>query len=51
MSLHAKNIAIMAGAVGDEIDQVAEMMIREKCIRLDHAKEILERLRGEKEKK
>lgn len=48
MSLHAKNIAIMAGAVGDEIDQVAEMMIREKCIRLDRAKEMLERLRREK---
>lgn len=51
MSLHAKNIAIMAGAVGDEIDQVAEIMVREKCIRLDRAKEILEKLRKEKERK
>ena len=51
MSLHAKNIAIMAGAVGDEIDQVAEIMVREKCIRLDHAKEILEKLRRERERK
>lgn len=48
MSLHARNIAIMAGAVGDEIDQVAEIMVREKCIRADRAKEILEKLRREK---
>ena len=51
MSLHAKNIAIMAGAMGDEIDQVAEIMVREKCIRLDRAKEILEKLRRERERK
>ena len=48
MSLHAKNIAVMAGAVGDEIDLVAEEMIREKCIRVDRAKEILERIRRER---
>ncbi|MEM4828492.1 MAG: 3-hydroxy-3-methylglutaryl-CoA reductase, partial [Nitrososphaerota archaeon] len=47
MSLHAKNIAVMAGAVGDEIDQVAEIMVREKCVRVDRAKEILEKLRRE----
>mgnify|MGYP000117778686 CR=1 FL=1 len=51
MSLHAKNIAIMAGAVGDEIDQVAEIMVREKCVRVDKAKEILERIRKEKAKR
>lgn len=45
MSLHAKNIAAMAGAVGDEIDKVAEIMAREKCIRVDRAKELLEELR------
>ena len=45
MSLHAKNIAVMAGAVGDEIDQVAERMVREKRVRVDRAKEILEELR------
>jgi len=45
MSLHAKNIAVMAGAVGDEIDEVAEQMVREKCVRVDRAKEILEELR------
>ena len=46
MSLHAKNIAVMAGAVGDEIDRVAEIMVREKVVRVDRAKEILEKLRA-----
>ncbi|KAA0002403.1 MAG: hydroxymethylglutaryl-CoA reductase, degradative [Thermoplasmata archaeon] len=45
MRLHAKNIAIMAGAQGDEIDRVAEVMIKEKKIRMDRAKEILDELR------
>jgi len=35
----------MVGAVGDEVDKVAEIMVREKCIRVDRAKEILEKLR------
>ncbi|MEM1964694.1 MAG: hydroxymethylglutaryl-CoA reductase, degradative [Candidatus Caldarchaeum sp.] len=46
MSLHAKNIAVMAGAVGDEIDLVAEAMVREKIIRVDRAQEILEEIRS-----
>jgi hydroxymethylglutaryl-CoA reductase len=41
MSLHAKNIAVMAGAIGDQIDKVAEQMIKEKKIKIDRAKEIL----------
>jgi hydroxymethylglutaryl-CoA reductase len=45
MSLHAKNIAVMAGAVGDEIDIVAERMVKEKTIRVDRARQILEELR------
>jgi len=45
MSLHAKNIAVMAGAVGDEIDLVAERMVRDKIIRVDRAREILEEIR------
>lgn len=45
MSLHAKNIAVMAGAVGDEIDKVAEILVKEKKIRVDRAKEVLEELR------
>lgn len=45
MSLHAKNIAIMAGANEDQVDKVAEQMIKEKKIKLDRAKEILEEIR------
>ncbi len=45
MSLHAKNIAIMAGAKDKEIDQVAEQMKKEEKIKLDRAKEILEEIR------
>lgn len=46
MSLHAKNVAVMAGAVGDEVDRVAELMVKDGVIRLDKAIEILQKLRG-----
>jgi hydroxymethylglutaryl-CoA reductase len=42
MQLHSRNIAIQAGATGDLIDKVAEAMVREKKIRADRAKELLE---------
>ncbi|MHA1199700.1 MAG: hydroxymethylglutaryl-CoA reductase, degradative [Candidatus Heimdallarchaeaceae archaeon] len=41
MSLHARNIAIIAGAEGDQIEEVARKMIKEKDISVDKAKEIL----------
>ena len=41
MSLHAKNIAVMAGAKGDEIDRVAGMLVEEGSINLDKAKEVV----------
>ncbi len=46
MSLHAKNIAVMAGAVGEEIDLVAEAMVKEKNIRVDRAQELLSEIRS-----
>ncbi len=46
MELHARNLAIMAGAVGEEVDRVVEVMVRDGKIRLDYAKEVLERLRS-----
>jgi len=46
MKLHARNIAIMAGAVGDEISKVAEELVKSRVIRVDKAKEILMRLRS-----
>jgi hydroxymethylglutaryl-CoA reductase len=45
MSLHAKNIAIMAGAQGDEIDAVASQLAAEGKVRVDRAEEILRGLR------
>src|SRR5438876_11699032 len=41
MSLHARNIAAMAGAQGDLIDFVADKMVAERKIRLDRAREVL----------
>lgn len=46
MSLHARNIAIMAGAEGEMIDRVAGVMAREKMVNPSRAKEILEEMRG-----
>ncbi|HID18280.1 TPA: hydroxymethylglutaryl-CoA reductase, degradative [Candidatus Bathyarchaeota archaeon] len=50
MELHARNVAIMAGAKGELIDLVAEKMVEERKIRLDRAQEILEETRKEKPK-
>ncbi|KYK24951.1 3-hydroxy-3-methylglutaryl-CoA reductase [Thermoplasmatales archaeon SG8-52-4] len=44
MSLHAKNIAVMAGAKGDQIDKVANQMVKEGKIKLDRAEEILKEI-------
>jgi len=46
MGLHARNIAIMAGAKDERIDRIAEQMIKEKKIRIDRAKEILKEAEG-----
>jgi len=45
MSLHAKNIAVMAGATGTLIDEVARKLVEEKKVRVDRAKEILKKLK------
>ncbi len=42
MSLHARNIAIAAGAEGELIDSVAQKMVQERKIRMDRAKELIE---------
>jgi len=42
MSLHAKNIAVAAGATGELIDAVAEKMVKERKIRMDRAKELID---------
>ena len=42
MSLHARNVAIMAGASGELIDLIVERMVKERKVRLDRAKDLLE---------
>jgi len=49
MRLHARNIAVMAGATGNLIDKVAEIMVRDNKIRFDYAKELIEKLSREGE--
>ena len=44
MSLHARNIAITAGAKGELVDLVAERMVKERKVRVDRAKEVLDEL-------
>jgi len=48
MSLHARNIAAMAGAEGDLIDKVAAAMVDEKKVRLDRAKELVTEIASSK---
>ncbi len=45
MELHARNIAIMAGATGDLVDKVAEILVKERKIRVDRAEEVLKELK------
>jgi len=45
MALHARNVAIMAGATGDLIDLIVERMVEERKVRMDRAKELMEEYR------
>ncbi len=45
MRLHARNIAIAAGATDELVDVVSEQMVKERKIRMDRAKEIIEQYR------
>jgi hydroxymethylglutaryl-CoA reductase len=44
MELHARNMAIAAGAPGEMVDQVAGRMVEEGMIRLDRAEELVKEL-------
>ena len=48
MKLHARNVAVSAGAVGELVDLVAQKMITEKKIRFDRAQELVLELSKEK---
>jgi hydroxymethylglutaryl-CoA reductase len=43
MALHARQVAISAGAQGELINRLAEEMIVENTVRLDRAEEILKK--------
>ncbi len=43
MALHARNVAVSAGARGDLIDVVAKQMVKERNVRFHRAQEILAR--------
>ena len=44
MTLHARQVAITAGAAGDMIEKVAAQMVAEKVVRIDRAEEILNKI-------
>ena len=46
MALHARNIAVVAGAEPHEVDEVVQQMVAEKDVRNDRARELLEQLRA-----
>jgi hydroxymethylglutaryl-CoA reductase len=41
MSLHARQVAVAAGAVGEQIERLAAQLAAEKMVRIDRAQEIL----------
>jgi hydroxymethylglutaryl-CoA reductase len=49
MSLHARQLAIAAGATGEMVTRVVETLIAEGSIRLDRAQELVEQLRNDSE--
>jgi hydroxymethylglutaryl-CoA reductase len=44
MALHARNVASTAGARGDQVDIIADKLIKEKNIKVERAKEILDQI-------
>jgi hydroxymethylglutaryl-CoA reductase len=46
MSLHARNVAVAAGARPEEVDAVVERMVADRAIRGDHAEQVLVEMRG-----
>jgi hydroxymethylglutaryl-CoA reductase len=42
MGLHARQVAIAAGAEGDQVERLAAQLVAEKTVRIDRAQEILQ---------
>jgi hydroxymethylglutaryl-CoA reductase len=47
MALHAHNVAIVVGAVGDEVDRLAKILVEKRQVRQDVAAAELAKMRGE----
>ncbi len=47
MSLHARQVAIAAGAEGEAIGRLAERLVAEKTVRIDRAQEILKQWKAQ----
>jgi hydroxymethylglutaryl-CoA reductase len=45
MELHARNLAVSAGARPDEVDRVVERLVKDHQVRFDRAKAVIEELR------
>ena len=45
MALHARNIALSAGARGEEVDQLVRQMVMDHDVRSDRAEALLNELR------
>jgi hydroxymethylglutaryl-CoA reductase len=46
MALHAQNIAMMAGAVGDEVERLAKILVERGMVRIDIAEAELKNMRA-----
>ena len=48
MALHARNIAASVGATPEEADEIVAVLVKEKKVRMDRAKEVLDEIRKRK---
>ena len=46
MGLHARQVAVAAGATGDQVDTIAKQLVAERLVRVDRAEELLMSMRG-----
>ncbi|TFG99581.1 hydroxymethylglutaryl-CoA reductase, degradative [Candidatus Thorarchaeota archaeon] len=44
MALHARNVAATAGARGEQVDIIAEKLVKEKNVKVERAKELLDEM-------
>ena len=49
MSLHARQVAIAAGAEGIQIQQLSQQLVTEKTVRIDRAREIMQEWKASKD--